>query len=320
MNPPTLAFTVYTPTYNRAHTLHRAYESLKQQTFRDFEWLIVDDGSTDGTADLVKAWQQENLVPVRYFQRPHRGAHMAHNFSLQEARGELLIKLDSDDACVPETLQKLNRIWQDIPSAARHRYAGVTVLCKDQTGKPVGNRFPESPLDCTSQELEYVHGVRGEKWGCVRTDLLRQHPYPENVSGNFIPEGYIWSQIGRHYKTRHVNTALRVYWTDAPSLVHGRPNPFVNAEGHRLWFQAILNNETGWFWRAPVRLFRAAVQYGRFASLCGVTAGGQLAGLAGLPQRLLWLVGQPVARLKIWLDKRRHAAPSTGRPVAAVTC
>lgn len=307
MSCPTVTFSVYTPTYNRAHTLHRTYQSLKQQTFRDFEWLIVDDGSSDGTADLVKTWQRENLVPIRYFQRPHLGAHVAHNFGVGQARGELLTKLDSDDACIPEALEAMRRAWLSIPQEQRESFAGVTVLCKDEKGALVGDRFPQSPLDCSSQQLEYKYRVKGEKWGCVRTDILRGLPFPEDIPGNFIPESYIWSQIGRQYQTRHVNEVLRIYWTDAPSLVHGRPNPFTNAVGHRLMFLAVLNNEMSWFAKAPLRLFRAAAQFARFGWLSGMRLGAQNRALSGWKQRLLWLAALPAAQLMVWRDQRRQS-------------
>lgn len=292
---PAVTFTVFTPTFNRRHTLHRCYESLAAQTLRDFEWLIVDDGSEDGTEELVKVWEKENRVPIRYVRRRHRGAHHAHLTCLEEARGEFIIKLDSDDGCTPEALARLHRHWLAIPASERGRYAGVTALCQDEAGALVGSVFPHSPLDCTAAALEYQHRVRGEKWGFVRADVLRRFPFPKNVPGNFIPESYVWSQVSRHYLTRHINEVLRVYWTDAPSLVHGRPNPRRNAAGHRLMFQMVLNNEAGWCARAPLRLLRAAAQFTRFSWLSGRGLREQWQDLQGPLPRLLWLTALPVA-------------------------
>ncbi len=319
---PAVTFTVFTPTFNRRHTLHRAYHSLAVQTCRDFEWLIVDDGSDDGTEELVKAWQKEGRVPLRYIRRPHRGAHHAHQTCLEEARGELIIKLDSDDGCIAQALDSLRHHWHAIPAAERHRYAGVTSLCCDENGQLVGHVFPRSPLDCSAAELEYRHRVRGEKWGCVRADVLRRFPYPSDVPGNFIPESYIWSQVSRHYLTRHVNEVLRIYWTDAPSLVHGRPNPRRNAAGHRLMFQMVLNNETRWFFRAPVRLLRAAAQFTRFSRLSGRGWHQQWQDLSGAGPRLLWLASLPLAGALLlcdsWRDRQKTAPTSLRRGIPAV--
>jgi glycosyltransferase involved in cell wall biosynthesis len=308
---PAITFTVFTPTYNRKHTLHRTYLSLTSQTCRDFEWLIVDDGSDDGTEELVKLWQREGRVPLRYIRQPHGGAHRAHQTCLDEARGELIIKLDSDDGCTSAALERIKHHWLAIPDQDREHFAGVTALCLDERGHLVGDTFPDSPLDCTSAELEYVHKVRGEKWGCVRADVLRQFPFPDDVPGNFIPESYIWSQISRHYLTRHVNEVLRIYWMDAPSLVHGTPDPKRNAVGHRLMFQMVLNNEATYVTRAPVRLFRAAAQYSRFSFHSGQGLLRQWQNLDNLFSRLLWLMALPLASALLLRDRLRNAP---GRP------
>lgn len=292
-------FTVYTPTFNRAHTLHRVFDSLQAQTCRDFEWLVIDDGSTDDTPALMARYQNEAAFPLRYLPQPHRGAHHAHNLALREARGQVMIKLDSDDACVPEALARLQHHWESIPASRRDTFSGVTALCRDQNGHLVGTPFPADPLDCSAAELEYRHDVRGEKWGFLRLDVLRQFAFPEDVPGNFIPESYIWCQVSRQYKTRHINEELRIYWTDAPSLVHGPSNPRTNAAGHRLMFQMVLDLESRWFFTAPLRLLRAAVQYSRFAFLSGVGVISQFRALHSLGGRLLWLAALP-AGVILW--------------------
>src|SRR5216684_1317229 len=107
-------FTVFTPTFNRSLTLSRVYESLRLQTFRDFEWLIVDDGSTDGTKGLVEKWQAESAFAIRYIYQENQGKPAAFNHGVQEARGELFLTLDSDDACVPQALERLKCHWDGI--------------------------------------------------------------------------------------------------------------------------------------------------------------------------------------------------------------
>lgn len=286
-------FTVYTPTYNRAHTLRRVFDSLLAQTCRDFEWLVIDDGSTDNTAELMARFQSEAGFEVRYVQEPHRGAHHAHNLSLRESRGELWLKLDSDDGCVPQALERFKHHWESIPADQRDAFSGVTGLCRDQNGAQVGSCFPSDPLDCSAAELEYVHKVRGEKWGFLRLDVVRRFPYPDDVPGNFIPESFIWCQVSQQFKTRHVNEPLRIYWMDAPSLVHGRSNPRTNAAGHRLMFKMVLDLECGWFFVAPFRLLRAALHYSRFAWLSGTGLVRQFDELKSTGGRLLWLMTLP---------------------------
>src|SRR6266576_5358341 len=104
-------FTVFTATHNRAHTLARAYESLQRQTYRDFEWLIIDDGSTDKTRLLIRSYLEAAALPVRYIYQEHQGKHVAHNRAVLEAKGEFLLPLDSDDALLPHALMRLKFHW-----------------------------------------------------------------------------------------------------------------------------------------------------------------------------------------------------------------
>ena len=106
-----MRFTVFTPSYNRAHTLDRVYSSLCAQTFTDFEWVIVDDGSTDGTADLVASWRKEHPFPIIYEKQSNQGKHIAVNRGAQLARGELFLIADSDDAFPSNALQIFHKAW-----------------------------------------------------------------------------------------------------------------------------------------------------------------------------------------------------------------
>src|SRR4051794_24520469 len=109
---PRYTFTVFTSTRNRAHTLERPFHSLKAQTFRDFEWLIIDNGSTDGTRELVERFQSEADFPIRYLWQEDAGKHGSLNRGIELAEGELFLILDSDDGCVPEALERFKYNWE----------------------------------------------------------------------------------------------------------------------------------------------------------------------------------------------------------------
>jgi glycosyltransferase involved in cell wall biosynthesis len=207
--PARYTFTVFTPTYNRAHLLPRVYESLKQQTFRDFEWLIIDDGSTDNTREVVHAWQPIAPFPIRYIAQPNGGKHTAVNRGAREAQGNLLAILDSDDWYLPQALDRFLHHWNSIPEPARAGFAGVTGLCAYESRELIGSRFPQDVFDSDPIDLRYRHNVQGEKSGVVRTEVLRQFPYPEDV-GKYISESVVWNRIARNYKTRFINEVLTV--------------------------------------------------------------------------------------------------------------
>jgi glycosyltransferase involved in cell wall biosynthesis len=187
------------------------YESLKNQTFKDFEWLVVDDGSSDGTADLIKGWQAEGLLTIRFFYQENKGKHVAFNRGVAEAQGELFLSLDSDDACVPSALERFNYHWHGIPVAEREHFSGVTCLCMNAEGEIVGTRFPATVMDTDPIALAVKHKVKGEKWGFHRTEILRQYPFPVFSGERFVPEGVVWNRIGRKYKLRFIDEPLRIY-------------------------------------------------------------------------------------------------------------
>jgi glycosyltransferase involved in cell wall biosynthesis len=207
-------FTVFTATYNRASTLHRVYESLKTQTCRDFEWLIVDDGSTDNTCKIVEQWQQENFFPIRYIYQANQGKHIAFNRGVKEAKGELFINFDSDDSCVPQALERFKYHWYSIPEDIKGKFSAVTALCINQAGEQVGDSFPFEVTDSDSIEIRTKYGVIGEKWGFQRTEVLKMFPFPEIPGEKFITEDLVWNRLSRKYKTRFVNEKLRIYYED----------------------------------------------------------------------------------------------------------
>ncbi len=288
MATPVPLFTVFTPTFNRADTLRRVYESLCSQTYRQFEWLVVDDGSTDATAALVDQLRRQADFPIRYFYQDHLGKHFAFNRAVREAQGDLLLNLDSDDRCVPTALERLLHHWQAIPEAQRGEYCSVTGLCADHQGRLVGDPFPRDVF------IRYRYRVRGEKWGFVRTDVLRQYPFPEILPGQYVPECVVWSRIARRYKTRFVNEVLRIYHVDRPSLVRGHPAG-THAAGARLQHRTVLNEEIDCLRDAPVEFCRSAVHYARFSFHLGVALRHQWDELSNVPGRVLWLAFLPVA-------------------------
>ena len=261
-------FTVFTPTYNRANTLSRVYKSLADQTFKNFEWLIVDDGSTDGTKVLIEKWIDEASFQIRYFYQENQGKHIAHNRGVKKARGELFLSLDSDDTCVPEALERFNYHWNNIPEDKKNDFSAVTSLCHDQNGNPVGNRFPYDPTDSDSLEIIYRYKVRGEKWGFHRTDILLQFPFPEVKNANFVPEGIVWSAIAKKHKTRFVNESLRTYYSGDDQLTAASDHS-VNAFSHMIWFRSRLNDEIEWIRFAPIEFLRGAAHYARFSFHAG---------------------------------------------------
>ena len=206
-----MRFTVGTPTYNRRDTLSDVYDSLCAQTFRDFEWIIVDDGSTDGTRELVATWSLQSSFPVRYFYQPNSGKHVAFNRAVREARGELYLSFDSDDLCIPETLQRFDHYWNEIAPSERENFSGISVLCMDESGRTLGQPYPFNPTDAVSFHDQLRFRSAAERWGISRTAVLSEFPYPEFAGERFVPDALVWNRIAKKYRMRFINDPLRIY-------------------------------------------------------------------------------------------------------------
>ena len=305
-------FTIFTPTYNRAHVLGRVYRSLVAQTFHDFEWLVIDNASSDGTDALVKGWVRDAEITVRYLKNEvNIGRQGSWRRAIDEARGKLFTEMRSADSLVFNALERLKYHWDSIPDDQRHQFSAVSALAVDEHGRLDGTPYPLDVIDADSISIRFRHKVKGDKFGFQRIDVLRSVPIPEIPGyGGYIPTRIVWRAIARRYKTRFVNEPLRVYWHDqGPGLSHP-VDKWVNAPGRMLDAEDLLNNDLKWLRFAPVVFFRSAAAY-----VCGGWHAGrsplrQVAKLRGAGARLLWLAALPVGTAFFLIQ--RHA-PWLGR-------
>ena len=186
--------TVFTPTYNRAYILHEAYESLCRQDCKDFEWLIIDDGSSDDTKALVDSWMlRENGFPIRYEKIPNGGKMRAMNKAFREARGDLFVVLDSDDSFTDDAVSLICR-WESSISHRRDEFVGVAGLKCHKDGKPLGMTFKGEYLDCSVADRDKF-GILGDKCEVFYTEILQRHPFKEFSGETFMAEGILWMEI-----------------------------------------------------------------------------------------------------------------------------
>ena len=199
--------TVFTPTYNRAHTLGRLYESLCAQTCRDFEWLVVDDGSTDGTRALVEGFAAEGQIPVRYVYKENGGLYTGYNTAYAVIDTELNVCIDSDDAMPSDAVEIILRTWRERGS---DRYAGVIGLdVYMDSGEPIGGPFPDDLEECYLLDLFTKRIHRGDTKQAMRTDLMKQVAPMIGFPGekNFNPI-YMLLQVCDDFPLLVVNRAL----------------------------------------------------------------------------------------------------------------
>lgn len=186
-----MMLTLFTPAYNRAHTLPRLYESLLAQTCFDFEWLIIDDGSTDGTAALVKGLDGQGKFPVRYVYKENGGKHTAHNLGLREARGEWFLCIDSDDTLTPTAVGDLLEAARALPPDT-----GIASYKEDFDGLLLGGPFPEGIRFEKMYRLSWL-GVGGEFSYAFPTEFARRFPFPVYPGERFMGECVVYDRMDR---------------------------------------------------------------------------------------------------------------------------
>jgi glycosyltransferase involved in cell wall biosynthesis len=200
--------TVFTPTYNRRHLLPRLYESLRAQTQKDFEWLVIDDGSSDGTEDLFTSVFHDDLFPIRLRRTENRGKHAASNTAAELARGEFMMSVDSDDWLTPDAIHILSEGWDAIEPSMRDRFCGVGALNMKSDGTPLTRLLGADWLDARPIEMGERYGFGGDKSEMFRVDMLRACPFPEE-GVTFVPEGLIWNRVSRDHEVRYLSQYVK---------------------------------------------------------------------------------------------------------------
>lgn len=220
--------TVFTPTYNRAHLLHRVYGSLADQTFKDFEWLIIDDGSTDETETVVSEFAARSDLRIRYYKQANKGKAASINEALALAQGVFFLVFDSDDWCTDNALERFLNAWDEIDQP--EEYCAVSALKGYSRTTVVGetynrmSKFGESYLDRFSRQ------VRGDKWEFIRTAIHRNHLYDLAAGERYQAPEYAWLGMALSYKTVFLDEVLGVveYQADGISrnnLTHRMQSP-----------------------------------------------------------------------------------------------
>ena len=198
--------TVFTPAYNRAKTLPRTFESLCKQDCKDFVWLIVDDGSTDNTACLVKSWQEKkNGFEIKYIYKENGGMHTAHNTAYENIDTELNVCIDSDDCLADGAVSKILDMWEKVKYK---NYAGIIGLDADLKGNIIGKGFPKNMIETTLVGY-YASGGYGDKKLVYRTDVIKNYPpYPVFPGEKYVSLAYKYRLIDQDYKLAVLNEIL----------------------------------------------------------------------------------------------------------------
>lgn len=295
-------FTIFIPTYNRSSLLPRALESIELQSYRDFEVVVVDDGSTDETEQLLAAWKAKVDFPVTYIYQENQGKYVACNVGVRNAKGRFFFLLDSDDRLLKDSLERTRHHWESIPIENRSKYAGVEGLIESMDGQRLLTQpYPRSPMDAGFLDIEYGLGIGGDKKHAVLTDILRRFPYPIFPGERHIRDSITWKRISHDFMMRCVNEPMQQCEYQLDGLTSNRFAARMSSpRGFRLFYLEDVTLHRAWLSKRQLR--RSMIDYIRFSLHCGQGPMEQRRSLGFDP---LWLILLPAGIGRWMIDLYR---------------
>lgn len=233
--------TIFTPTYNRCHLIDNLYQSLLRQSEKNFEWLVIDDGSNDDTKQYFsEQLSKSQPFPIRYIKQENGGKHRAINHGVKEAHGELFFIVDSDDTLLSNAIKKINHWVATLDDS--HKWAGISGLKGYSELKKVGQQSSASFVDAKNTERRKFH-LEGDKAEVYFTEVLRKYPFPEIFGENFISEEIVWNAIARDgYYLRWFNEIIYICTYLDGGLSKDNSKDERNPQGRLLWAKGQLES------------------------------------------------------------------------------
>ena len=269
--------TVFTPTYNRGNLLNRLYQSLCKQNYKEFEWIIVDDGSLDDTSSIVNIIQDKHPCgdfSILYYKKENGGKHTAVNTGVQKAHGDLFFIADSDDILPPNALQTVAGVWEQ--TKYDNSIGGICGFDGGiNDGSIIGTGFPKEVhllnielsnhinigyIDATTRDVRFKLKVDGDMKEVFRTSVLREFPFPEIKGERFCPEVLVWNRIASKYKLRHINKIIYLVEYQQDGITSAITRSRMNSPiASTMTYAEMLDYNISLKWK-----IRSAINYWRF--------------------------------------------------------
>lgn len=261
------ALTIITPAYNRAELLPRLYESLLRQTNSDFDWLVVDDGSTDGTSELIQGYREEKKIPISYERQQNAGKHTALNRGIAGVGSDLTFIVDSDDYLpenAVETILSYHEKYKNTP-----KLCGYSFLRCHGDGRVNTAYFPEDEKIDTYLHVRINGNIGGDKAEVFFTDILKQYPFPIFAGEKYMPEDVVWIQMSGPWRMVHINKNVYICdYLEGGLTNTGRRMKIHSPKGMTLRSRLYLENPETCF-KVKVKMMALYIIYGHFAGYRG---------------------------------------------------
>lgn len=190
-----MQLTIFTPTYNREKYLEILYNSLLNQTYKSFQWIVVDDGSNDKTKDVIEKFQKENKIIIKYYRQPNSGKHIAHNKGVELCDTELFFCVDSDDYLPSDSVETVLSVWNN--RDYKTKYVGIVALKGYYNVKVMANEMPKGVQASTLSNLYNVHGKKGETALIFQTKYLKENLFPQLENEKFLSEEVVYNELDK---------------------------------------------------------------------------------------------------------------------------
>lgn len=267
-----IKLTIFTPSYNRAHTLARVYESLKNQSNHDFEWLVVDDGSTDDTQSLIESFINEKVLSIRYIKQSNAGKQAAWNNAVLNARGWLFCGVDSDDALAkPHNIEDIFSKYASLLD--NEKIIGLRFLAYSNVKKTFDGKMISEDIVMQSYFEEFADaGNFGERIDVLKTDVLKKYLYPVSPNIKFIPEIWFYVKVSADgYQFVYIPEALRLFFDEATENRLSRSSLLKHAKGHYISRSAMLSCvPTAIYSKNMVALIKTIIRFGQCANYLNI--------------------------------------------------
>lgn len=223
--------TIFTPTYNRGYILERLYNSLKNQTSKDFEWIIVDDGSTDDTTSIINNWKKENEILIRYYKQENQGKPIAHNLGVEKANGELFLCVDSDDWLKSNAIEIILNFWRE---NEKDEIIGIVSPRIDKKDNYIGKSLSKNVKEATLFDFYDKYGLKGDTMLIYDTSIIKKYKFPKINGEKFIPEAYLYDKLDQEGKMIFLDKKLYIceylqdgYSNNAKKIIKQNPNGYI---------------------------------------------------------------------------------------------
>lgn len=230
--------TIFTPTYNRGYILDRLYDSLKKQTDKNFEWVIVDDGSEDNTKNIIDEWKKENKILIRYFKQENQGKPIAHNLGVENAEGELFVCVDSDDLLKENAVEIIRKFWKENEDEDT---IGIVFPKINKDNNYIGKPITKKVKKATLLDFYNKYDLKGDTMLVYKTSIIKKYRFPKIEGEKFIPENYLYDKLDQEGKLLWCDAKLYVceyledgYTNNAKKLIKNNPKGYCLCAKNRM--------------------------------------------------------------------------------------